>query len=363
MLAKLVLASRHLVESHVISLVAGGAIGEDLRAHGISLVELDMPRGRPTLRGLQRFISAVHRSPPDVIQTWLYHADLLGCFACCVSPHSKLIWNLRCSNFDSAEVSITTKALRRFLCWLSRLPAVVISNSHRGVQEHLRLGYRPRRWEVIENGFDTEKFRPDRGRRLEFRERLKIAADTKVVAMVARLDPMKDHHGLLKSIQILKAQQPNAVFYLVGRGIKSLREATQNLGISEMVILEDERSDVETIYAGADYGILSSAYGEGCPNTVGEAMACGVPVVASAVGGLVESIVNNITGILVAPENGQAIAAALIKLNSDPQLCAAMGAAGRARAIQIYSVVAMASATEEMYVRALAPSESRKGKK
>src|ERR1700733_13424789 len=150
MLARLVGGTdRTRFRSVVVSMTRPGMVGQAITDAGIPLRDLDIGRGTPDPRGLVRLRRVLHEFRPDVLQTWLYHADLLGLAALRFGWVGHLVWNLR------ATEAIGSPVVRRLLRRWSTLPDAIVVNSREGQRFHRALGYRPRRWVHIPNGFDT----------------------------------------------------------------------------------------------------------------------------------------------------------------------------------------------------------------
>src|SRR6185295_10434908 len=133
-----------------------------------------------------------------------------------------LVWNVRCSDMDLKHYPPLTRWVQRVLAQWSAAPAVVIVNSDAGKQQHERVGYRPRRWDVIPNGFDTQRFLPDSSVRVFIRKEWDVPDDAVIIALVARVDPMKDHATFLAAAQEVSTVRENAYFLLVGKDTETL---------------------------------------------------------------------------------------------------------------------------------------------
>src|SRR4029077_10697916 len=218
MLAKLVGAMDHgRFFNTVISLTDRGQLGEQIESSGVVVHTLGMKRGRPDIVVLPRLIRLFKTLNPTIVQSWLYHADLLSTLAVRFSGSPIFVWNVRCSDMDLKRYPPLTRWVQRVLAQWSATPAAVIVNSEAGKQQHERLGYRPRRWDVIPNGFDTQRFRPDSSVRLSLRKEWHLPEDAVIVALLARVDPMKDHSTFLDAAQEVSKARQNASFLLVGK--------------------------------------------------------------------------------------------------------------------------------------------------
>jgi glycosyltransferase involved in cell wall biosynthesis len=337
--------------SVVVSMTDAGKLGSMVMDSGVELRTLGMPHGVPDPRGLRQFGRILRQLRPDILQTWLYHADLLGLVARQLGYVSHLVWNIRCTE------SVGSTVIRRILGWGSRVPDIVIVNSLSGKCFHRRTGYRARRWEQIPNGFDTRALLPDLAVRTRVRGELGIDDHTIAIGLPARFHPMKDHATFLAAAAKLAADRRKVVFVLIGAGIKASNRALTTLiaahGLADRVLLLGERRDIAAIYPALDIVALSSAFGEGFPNVLGEAMCCGVPCVATDSGDASEIL--GPTGAIVPPRDAAALAAALDRIITlDPQARRAMGLAGRLRIAEAYDLGSIVARYENLYDEILA---------
>jgi glycosyltransferase involved in cell wall biosynthesis len=360
MLARLVTATdRRRFRSLVISMTAPGLIGHAISKAGIALHSLDMRRGMPDPRGVWRLRQVLREYRPDVLQTWLYHADILGLAAQRLGWAPRLVWNLRCTE------SVGSEQARRWLSRWSGSPDAVVVNGREVERFHRALGYHPRRWVHIPNGFDLAGLRPAGDARVQCRAALGIADGAFVVLLPARYHPMKDHANFFAAAGRFAAARPEARFVLVGGGITldnaAIVAALAAEGIGDRTTLLGERSDLGDVYPIADVVSSSSAFGEGFPNVLGEAMGGGIPCVATDVGASAEIIGG--AGIVVPPRDPVALAAGweqIASLNASAR--AALGTAARARIVEHYdlaSVVARYAALYEMVARGEAAPVAR----
>ncbi|MDE3218866.1 MAG: glycosyltransferase [Nitrospirota bacterium] len=349
MLAKLVGAmDRSRFSNTVISLTDRGQLGRQIESFGVAVHLLGMKRGRPDIFALPRLIRLFNSLNPTIVQSWLYHADLLSTLAVKFSSSRILVWNVRCSDMDLNRYRPLTRWVQRVLAWWSVTPAAVVVNSEAGKQQHERLGYRPRRWDVIPNGFDTQRFRPDTSLRLPLRQEWKVPQDAVIVALVARVDPMKDHPTFLAAAQEVARARHDVYFLLVGKDTQALAPAVAAKGLTDQVRLLGYRSDIECLLPGVDVACLSSAFGEGFPNVLGEAMACGIPCVSTDVGDA-RSIVAD-TGLVVPARDPASLAHAIIDLiDRGPSAREHLGRAARTRIETKYSLARIVDRYTALY--------------
>ena len=188
--------------------------------------------------------------------------------------------------------------------------------------------------------------------------RARLDASRPRLIAVGRLRPPKDFGTLLRALASLPADGFDAAIVGDGPERPALERELGELGLRERVSLEGERRDVPSLLAGSDVFVLSSR-SEGLPVSVLEAMAAGLPVVASAVGGVAELVLDGETGLLVPPADQAALAAALWRLVADAGLRRRLGAAGRARAETLFDLDAFRRAHVELYSRELARAGRR----
>lgn len=328
----------------VAALDGRGPRAEALRAVGVPVHDLGMRGGLPDPLAVARLIRLIRRTRPGVLQSWLYHADLIGTLAAALTgvPH---LWNLRCSDMDLRRYGLGTRLTVGALRFLCRRPLGIVVNSAAGIAAHAARGWKPGHWIPIPNGFDLDHWRPDPAARFVLRQRLGLDADTRLIAHVARADPMKDHAGFFAALLRLLPARPDLHAVLIGRGTEHLAPPPALLG---RVHALGECGDVHHLLPGADLACLSSAFGEGFPNVLGEALACAVPCVATNVGDC--AVIIGSAGTIVPPRDPGALAAALADLiDRAPAERARMGEIGRARVAAEFALPVVLDRYEQLY--------------
>ncbi len=311
-LARLLSATdRERFQNVVVSMTDEGAIGRDLRDIGVPVFALGMRRGIPGPLAFAKLLRLLRLQAPAVLQTWLYHSDLLGLVACRLAKVPHLVWNIRCSNTDDLYKTGLSGLTVRLLARYSHRPDAVIVNSEAGVKAHTALGYEPRRWEVIPNGINPEDFSPMADARHSFRRELGVDDGAVLIGLVARYDPLKDHATFLEAAAQVR-HMDNVFFVLVGLGADKdnleLVSLIERLGLADSVLALGERGDIRRINAALDIATCSSR-GEGFPNVIAEAMACGTPCVTTDVGDATEILGD--AGVSVPPSDPRAFADAI----------------------------------------------------
>jgi glycosyltransferase involved in cell wall biosynthesis len=343
MLYKL-LSSLHdeALDSTVISLMGRGKITERIEALGVKVETLDLGQGeRPswqTIKKLRQFMRAFN---PDIVQGWMYHGNIVATVAVFLFDPPmrrkvKLFWNVRQTLYDINSEKIQTRWLIVLGRWLSFFAHSIIYNSNLSAEQHCNVGYSVKKTKIIPNGFDLQKFRPDKNRRQQLREELKVAESVLLVGHISRLHPMKDHATLLRAIDRVVDSLSNIddkqeiLFLLIGHGVTS--ELSKNPAIRFL----GERSDIPKIMSALDIVVSSSAWGEGFPNVIGETMASEVPCVVTDVGD--SAYIVGKYGRVCSVGDDQCIASSLLQLIENKQERKTAGRQARKRIEKNYSM-------------------------
>jgi len=339
--------------SEVISLKVIGPIGERIQALGVPVSELCMRPGVPSPGAVLQLARALRRSRPDVVQTWMYHADLMGGLAARLVGRLPVAWNVRHSRLDPDIDKPATILVGKLCARLShRLPNRILSCSEAGRSVHVGMGYAANKMQVIPNGFDLSAYRACPSTRQPVREELDIPLEAPIIGLVGRYHPMKDHHGFVQAAKILHARYPEVHYVLCGDEVDgSNAELTgwiDQAGVRPVFRLLGRRDDLPRLNAAFDIAALSSRYGEGFPNVVGEAMACGIPCVVTDVGDA--GYIVGETGITVPPQDPGALAAAwaqLMEMGQEGRQ--ALGDRARERVEQEFDLNVIVCRYEQLY--------------
>jgi len=235
--------------------------------------------------------------------------------------------------------------------WIYRRSLVVVSNSRLGRDSAMRIyGVRPRRIEVIPNGIAPERFQFPGGRE-EARRALAIPDDAPVVGLVGRITAQKRVDLFLQAARAIAVQRPATRFLIVGGGelMDTMTRLAQEPGLSHVQFL-GVRDDMPRVFAAMDLLALASDF-EGLPNVVMEAMAAGLPVVATDLGGCRELIVEGTTGFLVPPGSSAALSERIASVLARPDRGRSLGAAGRERIRLEFSLETMVRRFEDLFLR------------
>ncbi len=343
---------RDKFDNHVISLTNEGIVGPKIQAKGIPVFSIGMRNGLPDPIGFFKLVRQLRKLQPDIVQTWLYHADLLGGLAAKFSGVKKVIWNIRNCNLD-AEVNkwhtrMTARLSALFSGWLAD---AIICNSERAAQVHQALGYKKSLFYQIGNGFDLVKFHPDVNAKLAFCKQFDIQEEIRLIGLIARFDPQKDHQNFIQAARRVLTRFMDVRFILVGAGVdnqnKQILKWIKEIGRSEHFLLLGERNDIPQINAALDIA-CSSSLGESFPNAIGEAMACSIPCVVTNVGDLGKLVAD--TGLVAPPADSDALANAIIDLLDKPKVYRQnLGKLARQRIEKNYSIKSIVHEYEQLY--------------
>ena len=351
MLVKLLRAmDRGEFEPTVVTLVNDGALIEVIRDMGIEVRSLDLRRGEVSTRALRRLITILRAARPDVVQSWMYHANVAASMARPWLPRrTGVAWNIRQSLYDISKERFLTQAVIRSGRLLAPHVDALVNNSRVSREQHARIGYVNMRSLVIPNGFEVDSFRPDPAARASFRSELGLDDDAVLVGVVARVHPSKDHANFLRAAELAAARDPRLVFLCAGRGTDShgrCREALRGPLRGRLRLL-GERVDVPRVMAGLDM-LVSSSKTEGCPNAVGEGMACGLPVIGTDIGDTRDVIAD--AGRVVPCGDASALAAEIAALSAlGHARRREIGDAARERIRMAYSIESVASRYGRLY--------------
>ena len=334
----------------------GGALRRELALiRGVNVVSLGK-RGRwdvPTF--LLRLGRAVQAARPDVIHAYMGVANELSVLMAGLFG-VRTVWGVRSSNMDFSHYDAFARRAFQIGALLSRFADGIIVNSQAGWDHCALHGYPRDRMTVVHNGIDCERFRPDPLARSRVRAELGVRLEQPLVALVGRLDPKKDHVNFLNAAALTRKRHPNARFVCVGDGpisySRTLVAHAEALGLTNDLIWLPARILVQEVYNAADVVVLSSAFGEGFPNVVAEAMACEKRCVVTNVGDAAVAVGD--VGIIVPPRNPTSLAdgiSCLLDLSENE--ARAMERAARQRIVNRFSKRQLAEATSTVLWKTL----------
>ena len=343
---------RNRFDCEVISLTDTGRLGREIEALEVPVRALGMRGFAPNPFHVLRLARYLRDAEPDVVQTWMYHANLIGGVASILAGNPPMLWSIRQTNVDLKSIKVRTYFVVRLGAWLSRhIPRAIVCNSEAGRRAHVALGYDASKFVLIPNGFDVDVFRPDDDARRAVRKELQLNPEAVLIGHIARFDPQKDHETFARAAGLVLRDHPEVQFLLCGPGVETgnrrLAGWLAEANVSDNCHLLGMRSEIARLTAALDIA-ASSSFGEGFANAIGEAMACGVPCVVTDAGD--SAVIVSETGRVVAPRDPSALAAALSQLiDAGSVKRAELGRAARQRVADRYSLPQAVRRHEELY--------------
>lgn len=351
-------------ESTVVSMMDKGSVGARIEALGIPVYELGMINGRPTIGAMWRLIRLLRSLEPDIIQGWMYHGNISALLVkIFIAKHPPVLWNIRQTLYSMEKEKWLTQLVIRTASYLSAMAARIIYNSRVSTIQHETIGYRSGKRIILSNGFDIKRFCPSVDTLNIKHQALGFDENTLVIGLFARYHPMKDHTNFINAANIVYLTRPDVHYVLVGRNVSSsnpdMLELVNASAARDNFHLLGERSDIPELMAAIDIAVVSSAWGEGFSNALGEAMACGTPCVVTDVGDSAW-ILGESSGEVVAPRDPDALAAGMLKLlNMEKEKRRALGHNARQRIVDEFSIEKIAHQYEVLYEQVYAEYNSK----
>lgn len=336
------LTSAHLrypqYEHQVISLRTLSTVGPMLQANGIHVEALSLGSTLDMPRVLMRLVREMRARRPDIVQTWMYHSDLIGGLAAKFAGVPHVVWGVRIADISvKMGISRSTDLVRHVCARLSgMLPDRIVYVAHSARRVHEALGYEPSKGMVIPNGYRLPPELP----RERLRSELGLASNILLVGSAGRFSAQKDPQTFVAAASALASRHRQLAFVMIGRGYTA--ENTQlttwisESGHADRFHLLGERHDLQALLAGVDLFCLHSI-GEGFPNVVAEAMSVGTPCVVTNVGDAAFLVGD--TGTVVPPSRPDALADAIEAMAALPdKRRRALGARARGRIADEFSL-------------------------
>ena len=341
----------------LVSLSDVGVVGQQLRELGVEVVALGLSSFFQLPRVFFRLVKLVRCQRPDIVQTWMYHADLIGGLAARLAGCRKVIWGVRNTDlFSGSGVSQTTGWIMKLCAILSDfVPHTILCVARQTKKTHADAGYALKKMTVIPNGFDVDTYKPDLDIRHKIRHSLNVSPDTLIIGSVGRFNEYKDHRSFVSALAKLASTGSKTCFLLVGRDVDSdnitLMRWIEETGHADRFRLLGERSDMPAIFSSMDIFCLHSK-SEGFPNVLGEAMCMGLPSVVTDVGDA--GMLLGDAGLVVSPQDTEALAQGLLTLiQSSPEARVSLGNIARERIKENYSIEDVKRQYEDLYQKVM----------
>ena len=303
------------------------------------------------LTALVRLYRLMRRQKPHIVHTHTATAGLLGRLAAKLAGVPVILHTFHGHVLRGYFGPIRSKALVWMERFLARLSDRIVTVSEGQRRELAGYGIAPlEKIAVVHLGFELEDLLACESHRGELRRELGLADEDKLIGIVARLVPIKNHRHFLQAAEVVAEAVPQARFLVVGDGElrEDLETYTRDLGLDGRVLFTGWRHDLARIYAGLDVVALTSI-NEGTPVSLIEAMAAGIPVAATAVGGVPDVVVDGETGYLVKAGDVKGIAEAIIELLRSPGKATEMGNAGRKAVYPKFAAQTLLANVEQLY--------------
>lgn len=294
----------------------GGIFEKNARSAGVDVISLQKAGRWDVFSFALRTVTLLRRERPHVIYSFLDGPNVIAALLRQTYPPAKLVWGVRSSYVNWHHYSRVGYWMYRLAARLSRIPSKIIFNSQAGLAYHVSNGFCERVSTVIPNGIDTVEFAPVYDGANQVRRSWRVNETDLLIGLVGRLDGMKDVPTFIRAARIVADWRRDVKFLCIGipdaeGGSPELARLVEQLGMQERVMFLDYADDMRAVYNALDI-VASSSIGEGFPNVIAEAMACGKPCVATDAGD--SALIVGDTGYIVSPGNADALAGAMRRM-------------------------------------------------
>lgn len=300
-------------------------------------------------------VSLLKKINPDVVHTWMYHADLIGSLASRLAGIRKIVWCIRNGSLDPKLMSRITLIVVKLCAIFSKyLPQSIVCCSHSAMELHANAGYQREIMVVIPNGFSLEIFKPNPIYRIDVRREIGIDSNCLLIGLVARFHAHKNHAGFFEMAHnLIKNSNIPFQFVLVGEGLSWDNSLVSNYiasyGLFDNIHLLGRRDDISRLLASLDI-LVSTSITEAFPNVLGEAMACGVPCVVTNVGDC--SYIVGSSGKVVDYWNAHDFASAVVDIANELMFDRErVASAARTRILSMFRLEDVVARYEALYFR------------
>tara|TARA_B100001250_G_C19805944_1_gene793292 strand:+ start:1699 stop:2817 length:1119 start_codon:yes stop_codon:yes gene_type:complete len=295
MLEKLLIQEIDSKNTLIISLSSIGEIGANLEKLGYDLVAIDLKKNLFSLiKGFFKIRRYIRAFKPNIVQTWLYHSNLIGSLAS-LFLNINVVWNLRGTSIPQGFFSMTNFVIivLSFLSYF--MPKKIICCGASVKEAHRKMGFSDKKMIVIPNGYDFKNFKKNDAAGLKIRQKYNVKESDILIGSVGRFDPLKDHDNFIQACAMIRKHNKDIEFIIIGRDINSKNNALMSIlikhNMDDDIILIDEQKSLNSFYSAMDIFCLHSL-SEGFPNVLVEAMANSLPCVSTDAGEA-EIILNN----------------------------------------------------------------------
>lgn len=357
-----------LIESHqgseyfshrVISLTSKGKLGEKLETMGVTVIPLGMKNILQAPIAYFKTLKEIRSSRPDLVQCWMYHADLIGGLSAKTAGVNRVLWGIRNTHFEAGG-TVLKRSIRKLCAYLSwSIPEKIVCVAETALTVHKSVGYDHSKMLVIPNGYNTENFTYSPNGRIRIRKELKLDDDHIVIGSVGRYCAAKDHENLIKAAAESARKDPRLRFLLIGRDLNNqnqvILEKISAAGCPENFILLNERSDIPDCMSAMDIFCLHSKT-EGFPNVLGEAMSIGLPCITTDAGDA--KFLLGDCGSIVPTNDSKMLATAITAMSAmSKQERHSLGYKSRKRIEENFTLNKSVEKFEEIYLQNIQPKD------
>lgn len=253
---------------------------EDL---GIKVIVLNMNSN--FIIGFYKLIKTYINFKPILIQSWLHHSDFIATLLSIITRNKNIIWTVRCAELNKKFISTKNIYLVKLLSFLSFKPKYIIFNSYKSYNEHIKIGYQPKYYEIIHNGFNSKEFKYDINYKEKFKKKYSIEDNKLLIGFISRYHPIKGFEEYIKFANKLNSLKKNLYFVVAGRGYADnyfVNTILKKYNIPNILFVGNIKN-ISNFYPALDCIFLTSK-SESFPNVIPEAMLSEVFCVSNNVG-------------------------------------------------------------------------------
>ena len=336
----------------VVSLMSLGVIGELLCKQGVKVHALSLSSTGYNLPIVfWRLIKIIRQFKPDIVQTWMYHADFFGGLASRLAGCKKVVWGVRSTAIPQGALSVTYWLIRLCAICSHIIPHHIICCANSAKKAHIKLGYASNKITVIVNGYDFSVFDEHLHSRAKARFKLGFDDDEIVIGAVGRFDPLKDFHNFITAASNVSVKRDNVKFLIVGNNIEwsnaRLRKWIESYGLTNKFHLIGLQQNIPFFLSAMDVFCLSSV-NEAFPNVVVEAMAMGLPCVVTQAGDAPDIL--GMTDFVVPVKDPISLSAALLRMcDLSPEVRVGLGKKGSKKVRSEYDIESIRQQYERIW--------------
>jgi glycosyltransferase involved in cell wall biosynthesis len=339
----------------IVSLTKIGLIGDRLIESGHAVHAIDL-RPLTFTSSLFKLWKLIRSYRPDVIQTWMYHSDLLGGLIGRFAGVRNIVWNVRNTEIPQRRCSVTGLVVKLCAALSHWVPRAIVCCSHAAMKSHVALGYNPGRMIFIPNGYDSKAWAVPSESKSEIKRSYQLPLNSVIIGIVGRFDRLKGYDVFVEAAALLSERcRHNALFVMVGRNIDDKNAELSALiaekgGRAQFKLMGEWKNVSRIMYALDIFCLASRA--EGFPNVVAEAMLMQVPCVVTDVGDA--GLIVGTTGKVVPPNRPAALADALLSVENMVEAeRLAVGRDARKRILEQFDIGAVADRYEDLYINGI----------